>query len=410
MGAMGQDVEVPQDLAEALRTAAAAVPEADLHHTGPVLRLQHRRRRRRQAATALGGIGAVAAMALTVLAVGPSTPGDEEVVVGDGTERRTTAPLPTAPTAPDVDGRHDDDGPRFLPRAATDWLPDGTARPVPRVQPDDGVIDALRLADGGTVTLATRNLRPGEARMDGAFVEDMAFVMAVFDADGALVGEQDVRRVGGYVDLVGESGGKVVLARRQSIGNCCEQQPLVDFSVIDPTSFVEEPLVSVDDAHGPADADDTRLVAASDPGIGVPGACRLHLVDLRDRPGGGDPPPNVELPDCIDVDVVALSPDDSKVAVVATTQGGATPDELRLGLYVVDVERAEVVHTDDLEPGPCVADPPVCGRTQVWALDWTDEATLAVVVQDPDPALDGAVIDTGLLVPERLRTITVPLP
>lgn len=410
MGSTGQDVEVPQDLAEALRAAAAAVPEADLHHTGPLLRLQHRHRRRRQAVTALGGIGAVAALALTVLAVGSSAPGDEEVVVGDTAERSTTAPSPTAPTAPDGNGGTDGDDPVFLPRAATDWWPDGTTRPVPRAQPDDGVTDALRLADGRTVTLASRNLRPGEDRMDGAFVEDVAFAMAVFDADGALVGEQDIRRVGGYVDLVGESGGKVVLARRQSIGNCCEQQPLVDFSVIDPASFVEEPLVSVNDAHGPADADDARLVAASDPNIGVPGTCRLHLVDLRDQPGGGDPPPSVELPGCIDVDVVALSPDDRRVAVVATTRDEATPDQLWLGLYVVDVERAEVVHAEDLEGGHCVADAPVCGPTQVWAVNWTDEATLAVVVQDPDPALGGMVVDTGLLVPERLRTVAVSLP
>lgn len=408
MGSTGQDVEVPQDLAEALRGAAAAVPAADLHHTGPLLRLQHRRRQRRRAATALGGIGAVAAMALTVLAVGASPPEEQEVVVGDGTEHPTTAP--TVSTAPDGGGADTRDAPVFLPQAAADWLPDGTTRPVPRAQPDDGVTDALRLADGRTVTLATRNLRPGEDRVDGAFVEDVAFVMAVFGTDGALAGEQDIRRVGGYVDLVGESGGKVVLARRQSIGNCCEQQPLVDFSVIDPASFEEEPLVSVDDAHGPADADDVRLVAASDPGIGGTGVCRLHLVDLRDQPGGGDPPPSVELPGCIGVDVVALSPDAGRVAVVANTQDEAAPDELGLGLYVVDVERAEVVHTEDLERGPCVADPLLCGPTQVWTLNWADEATLAVVVQDPDPDVDDLVVDTGLLVPERLRTIAVTLP
>lgn len=407
MGSTGQDVEVPQDLAEALQGAAAAVPAADLHHTGPLLRLRHRRRQRRRAATVLGGIGAVAAMALTVLAVGAPGPEDQEVVVGDGTQPSTTAP--TGPTAPDGGGGHRD-APVLLPRAATNWLPDGTTRPVPRAQPDDVVTDALRLTDGRTVTLATRDLRPGEDRMDGAFVEGVATVMAVFDTDGTLARQQDIRRVGGYVDLVGESGGKVVLARRRSIGNCCEQRPLVDFSVIDPASFEEEPLVSIDDAHGPADADDTRLAAASDPGIGGSGTCRLHLVDLRDQPGDGDPPPSVELPGCLDVDVVALSPDGHRVAVVATTPGEAAPGELGLGLYVVDVERAEVVHTDDLGRGPCGADSPMCGPTQVWALDWTDEATLAVVVQDPDPALDGLVVDTGLLVPERLRTITVTLP
>jgi len=392
MRCTAEDVEVPEDLTKALQGAAAAVPHADLQPIGPVLRLGNRRRRRRQAATALTGAGAVAALALTVLALSPPAPEEAEIVVGAGTNTGAGQEASPSSSAPPDDG-----SPVFLPLAAADWLPDGTTRPVPRAQPDDGVTDALRLADGRTVTLATRDLRGGVEREDGALVEDVAFVMAVFDPDGSLLGQQDIRRVGGYIDLAGESGGKVVLARRESIGNCCDQRPLVEFSLIDPTSFTEEPLLGVDDAHGPADADDDRLVASSDPTVGGGGACRLHLVDLRDRQVDG----NVPLPGCLDVHAVTLSPDGSQVAVVANIETG-------LGLYVVDIEQAQVVHTnDDLVDDPCTPTARRCGPTEVWALTWTADTTLDIVIQDPDPSPNGT-IDTGLLVPTRLRTLTTP--
>lgn len=403
MPATELDPVVPDDVATALHRAAAAVPTAELHHTGPLLRLRARRQRRRIGAAA----GGLAAAAVVVLVAGLASPDGDQVLVGDD----TTAPGdPSSPSPTSSSGAGGLDKPLVMGKMGVEWLPDGTTAELPRARPDDLVTDAIRLTDGRLVTLATRDLQPGVARTDGAFAEGLAYVMAVFDAQGALLGENDVRRPGGYVSFAGEVDGRVALARTQAAGNCCEMQPFVEVSTVDPVTFTETDLTRLDGLLGPVDVRAGRVVVAADNAMGDPAGaadrCSLGVVDLDTGATS-----SVDLPPCAGARAVSVSPDGRRAAV--TTDASAAGDDAAaraggLDLHVVDLESHKVLSSRPLDlPGHCRGDDMrLCGKTEHRGLVWSDDGTLEAVVQDPEPG-PNPVVDVGRLTTQRLRVVTV---
>jgi len=417
------DVPVPDDLAGALRRAAAAVPAADLHPSEPKLRHAIRRRRRRTVGACFASAAVLAvAVVAAQLVDRPSLRSDVAVADRSPTEDGD-GDGPGGPGGPDREPRL----PVLLPFVHAELEPDGTTRRLPLARendlPDGG---AARLPDGRLATLASRDLRPGSPRVDGAMVEDLAYVLAVFDPDGRLLAEQDVRRVGERVSIAGVHDGRVVLVRHTADGNCCGSLPGVRVSTIDPDSFVETPVTEIDRLPGVAAVSGDRLVLVDDgttgaidaPDAPVP-ACRITAIDLVTGTSG-----EVTTLPCLGVQGVSVSPDGTRAAVVMQRRAGisASGNSLEVGRDVLDqavvfvsLDDGEVLGSErfDLAP-PCPMedglDCELQGPVEYRGLAWVDDDHVELVVQDPAPATGDVrdrVIDVGLLVPERIRTIPV---
>jgi hypothetical protein len=298
--------------------------------------------------------------------------------------------------------------------------PDGTVRPLPLAQPGDVPIgDAVHLPDGRLATLASRDLRRGEPRTDGAMVEDVAFMLAVFDRDEQLVAEQDVRRRGERVAIAGAYDGRVVLVRETADGNCCGSLPGVRVSTIDPDTFEETRVAEVDRLPGVAAVTGDRLVLVDDgmtdtldtTEARVP-ECRVTVVDLVT----GESRPLTTLP-CLSARHVSVSPTGERAALVIQRRAGITAssgqDILDQAVVFVSLADGEVLDSErfDIAP-PCPSGGPECalrGPVEYRGLAWVDEDHVELVVQRPDPDPNPRMLDVGLLVPERLRTIPVEI-
>jgi hypothetical protein len=400
------DVVVPDDLVAALRRAADAVPAADLHPSGPKVRHASRRRHRVTAAAALTSAAVlVAAVLVGQAARRPASPPD--VAVAD--QPTTTGGAAALDGGELLPGPHE---PVLLPQANAELLPDGTTRELPRARSEDAPRgSAVRLPDGRLVTLASRDPLPGARQEDGSTVEGLAFVLAVFDADGNLLGERDIRRAGEQVAIAGVLDDQVVLVR--SAGDAGGSAPGVRVSTIDPDSFEEERVADLDRLPGVAAAAGGRLVLVDGPAP----ECHITVVDLET----GEPGQVIMLP-CIGLTTVSISPDGSLAAVVVERRAGITAsaavsrkDILDQAVVFVSLDDGEVVGSwrFDISQG-CTM---VAGRdcpsphnpVEYRGLGWVDDDHVDLVVQDPDPNADPRDIDLGRFVPERLRTIAVEI-
>jgi len=381
------DPVIPEDILDGLHRAAAAVPTADLHPTGPALRLRSRRRRRRAGIAAVTTAAAVVALVAVNLA-----PGDDQVATGPGEG-----------TSHSLTDSADRSAAVLMPQQGVELLPDGSTRELPLARPGDLVEEAFRLSDGRLVTLAARDLIPGTtSREDGPYVQGLAMVVAVFGADGKLLGEHDVRHVGEQVRLAGEDQDRIVLIRSRATKG---GRPLrgIEISAVDPATFRESSIASVETMAGIPDVAAGRLVVAGDTamaGIDGPARCSLQVIDL-----GTKATHEVDLPRCASLAQANLSPDGRQVAVAVDIEDH---DTLRPVLYVVDVRTGDVVTQRRLDdPGTCrAADRRMCQNPEHRALVWRDADTVDALVQDPDPT-PGKQLVSGVLVPERLRTVTV---
>jgi hypothetical protein len=334
--------------------------------------------------------------------------------------------------------------PLLLPMAHAELLPDGTVERLPVAEDGDAPRgSAVRLPDGRLVTLASRDLLPGVEREDGALVEGLAFVLAVFDADGELLGERDVRRMGENVSIAGARGDQVVLVRSRADGNCCGSLAGVAVSTIDPTTFEEAPIAEIDRLPGIGAAAGDRLVLVDDgttgatattgatgttgPGGGAVPECRVTLVDLATGESG-----DVATLPCIGLTAVSISPDGERAAVVIDRRAGITvsagtdvtananalgsrQDILDQAVVFVSLDDGEVLGSERFDIAPTCSTksrpecPAVLGAVEYRGLGWVDDDHVELVVQDPDPRPDPPVIELGELVPERLRTLAVEI-
>jgi hypothetical protein len=261
--------------------------------------------------------------------------------------------------------------------------------------------------------LASRDLQPGVDRDDGAFVDNVAFVLAVFDADGELLAERDIRRVGEDVRIAGTTGDQIVLVRSRMDGNCCGSLPGVQVSTMDPSTFLEEVVTDVDGLPGVSAVADDRMVLVDD-GIGDRGgrpSCMVTALDLATR-GVRD----VGTLACIGVSGVAVSPDGHRAAVVIA-QLGANEDELEHVVVIIDLRDGSILGNEAFAMAPnCMdgeaTDSPTSGipclsPAEFRGVAWTSDHSVVLVIQDPNPNPDAVVIDGGLLLPGRLRAITI---
>jgi hypothetical protein len=406
------DFPIPDDITAGLRRAAHAVPHADLHPTGPTLRLRARRRRRRTA----GAVCAAAAVLAAVVAVKPfDLLGDDnpDVRVGpaDGGDPAPETPSDPgddpAPELPVQDGLPADfELPALLmPDVWSELLPDGTIREIPGrpadIQPDALMADAVRLSDGRTVTLT---IRPPEGVSDEEYSEgEGVYVLSVFDPEGALVDEQEVSEPGEAVALGGEHDDSVVLLRGTAAGR-------MDVVSVDPATFAETPLTTVDTWPGYADvrAGVLAMVHTAEPAGEVTGGCWLDAIELTEGAIH-----QIDLGDaCVDtVYDVSVSPDGGRATVIYE---GNTDGTLTLQVAVVDLwSSGSVVGTASLDGGnhcpDIMTDEDVAGGcmlSRAIGLGWKDDQTWFVIVQDYDAADDDWAGPWGPeLDPEQLRAV-----
>jgi hypothetical protein len=331
-------------------------------------------------------VSSVAAAATAVLAVNlagsdstdsQDSSDDTVVMGGDATTAPPSEPGPGAATSP-----------LLLPGQEGELMPDGTIRELPRAQPDDMWFGRpVRLDDGRTVTLSTRHVAPEVAPSeDGLFGDETEFVLAVFDEAGALLGEHDIREVGGRVNLVGEHDGQVVVTRTRSAGpGSGRMLPDVEVSAIDPDTFEETTLTTVNAGESLGSVAGGRLVLAHDTSMGAgdgaagPTKCQLSIVDLASKDAR-----RADLTSCSGLHDVALSPNGRYAALIVDP----APDGQRgtLGaLQIVDLETDKTVGTaplvtpcDDLRPQQ------ICSVSSNQIITWDDDDTVIAVVESSE--------------------------
>lgn len=341
MPATETDPMIPEDLADALRRAAAAVPPADLHPSGPVLRLQARRRRHRLAVT----VGSVAAAVIAVAAVNIAVGDDTNEPVVTGTNRDVD------PSSPKTPAEHGLTTPLFLPGTWAELLPDGTERDLPKAQPDDIPIGRpARLEDGRLVSLSTRTSGPNP------------LVLSVFDTQGELLIERDIHRPERTPQLIGAHDGKAVLARTPTDP---EEQPQMDVVTIDLVTFEETPLTTAN-LPGLGSVAGGRLVLGNE-------QCSLKALDLAAGSSG-----QIDLESCARIHDLAVSPTGRYVAVIVE-QGDVRIDATGSpAMQIIDLQSGEVVAVKAL--WDTCAGREGCDVTTSQAITWEDEDTAAVVV------------------------------
>lgn len=343
------DPEIPEDLADALRRAAAAVPPADLHPSGPVLRLQRRQRRHRLAVT-MGGVAAAAAV-IAVAAVNITIGDDTEDTVTTGTTRDVDVSTPETPAD------HGLTTPLLLPGTWTELLPDGTQRDLPMARPDDTPVGRpVRLEDGRLISVSIPNGGP------------YPVVLSVFDARGELLTERDIHLAERSTpQLIGAYDGKAVVTRTS---NDSTEPTQMAVSTIDLTTFVETPLEDADQP-GLGSTAGGQLVLSSE-------QCSLELIDLAAGHGGG-----VDLESCARIQDLVVSPTGRYVAVIVD-QNDASAATGGPALQVVDIQSGDVVAV--LALWDSCAGREGCAVTAEQAITWDDDDTAAVVVIITDAA------------------------
>lgn len=382
------DPAIPDDLADALRRAAAAVPPADLHPTGPALRLRARRRRHRLMAAAGGAAAAVTAVVALNLASGADKP---PVAAVDPSELPSTAGIHT---------------PLALPQGKGELLPDGTERPLPTAQPDDIVWRYVRLADGRVVTLSSRPGDAEETSGSALALPDQPSVLGVFDVDGNLLGERDIRRDDRAAQLIGDVDGQVVL---MYTSNTISGNGGTEIVAIDPDTFEEDQL-GIDDGPQPiATATAGRLVIThqqSTLAVGGPADEVECWADVFDLPEGD--PRRIDLP-CYLIWGAQLSPDGRHLALVHDLAHASIEGDGQTTLQIVDVESGEIVAGTPL-PNPCREHPEgTCSWEQRQAITWTSDTAVAAVV-DVSFMLNTGGNGPPSEQPEQRHIITVDVP
>ena len=202
--------DIPSDLAEAVRHAAAAVPD-ERHSLADVHRRRRRHQRRRVATVA--GVAVLAVAAGVPLLVNRSGPAPEPFATASA-----TVPV-TVPAGPAqrlllgngyyVIGNVGVRGPRGI--AEVDASGGLFTRPVLNLDSADSVVG---LPDGRLVMLGPVDLKPGVSREDGPNVTDLAIRLVVTTAaGGGPEYEENVRIVGETVRLIGATATGAYLLR-----------------------------------------------------------------------------------------------------------------------------------------------------------------------------------------------------
>jgi hypothetical protein len=237
--------DIPADLADAVRHAAATVP-AGRHSLADMHRRRRVHQRRRTAAVAGVATVAVAAGVAGVPALFRSLP--TGAPSAGPAASATTAPAATAAAQRLVlDGAYATAGNVGVtgPKGVVEVAADGrvVAHPVVGMDTADS---AVMLPDGRYVILGPRDLRPGVRREDGVDVTDLEQVLAFLTADGTPTYSRDVRVMGETVRLVGATADGAYLLRGgnrlvfHAFGSGAER-PLAAVSAVIASFVAEQP-------------------------------------------------------------------------------------------------------------------------------------------------------------------------
>lgn len=320
--------DIPSDLAEAVRHAAAAVPD-ERHSLAGVHRRRRRHQRRRTATVA--GLAAMAVAAGVPVFMNRTGPAPEpfatasaSATAGPAQRLMVTGGAALAIEGPGVGvGVNSPAG--ILEVDAAGKL---IAHPVTGM---DAVSGVVALPDGRLVTLGTRDLNPGTRREDGPDVTDLNFVLTLGTTYSA-----DVRIPGEQLQLLGATAEGAYLLRNR------RRLVFHEFA-----TGTERPL----------DAATAALAAPGDPVHmfesfvqgrflvfhRVDRGQQIHIVDVTT---GAYVVPPVTLPgkDLV-VDGVRLSPDGRTVAVAV---GRFTADRAAYELLGIEVATGRVGRTQEI--------------------------------------------------------------
>jgi hypothetical protein len=199
--------DIPTDLAEAVRRAAAAVPD-ERHSLGAVHRRRRRHQRRRVAAVA--GVATVAVAAgVPFLVNRTGSPAPEPFATASATVPAGPAQRLLLTNAYAVAGNVGVRGPQGV--AEVDAAGKLVTHPVFNIDAADSVIG---LPDGRLVMLGPIDLKPGVAREDGVNVTDLEFALVVTaPAAPGPAYHVNVRFVGETVRLIGATDKGAYLLR-----------------------------------------------------------------------------------------------------------------------------------------------------------------------------------------------------
>ncbi|HEX6684525.1 MAG TPA: hypothetical protein VF062_17105 [Candidatus Limnocylindrales bacterium] len=312
---------IPEELADAVRRAAAAAP-ATIADLGGLRQRYRRRRRRRVAATAGLTAAVVGAVATTapLLARGRSAT--------DGGQ--TSAPVATSQSAPPISvppsqrlllARNGFLQPSSPSNSVGEVMPDGTVvfRPLSEVDIADRVV---ALPDGRLVVLGTVDLTPGVIEQpDGPYNPAVGIMLVRQRDDGSVELSRNIRVMGEHVELLGATDRVAYLLR--PAGLAAHDLATGDERLVMPTGKLPPgpPTGRAVDVAG------DRIALAD-------AACRVHLFAL----GTGTPVTTIgPPPGCTAPGEVRLSPD-GRLAAFSYSIGSMEERELiQTRLAVLDV-------------------------------------------------------------------------
>jgi len=369
---------VPDDLAEAVRSAAAAVPP----HTGHLHEVFLRQgvRRRRHAVAVVGLAVAVVGLAVAVVSQLVASGGSPTAAQVAAT-KSTTAPPHVAPA-------------QRLLLSAVGW----TAKPnngpevgvvggagVTEVSADgspvnhpvsdmDGWYQAVGLLDGRLVILGYKNLAPGALRADGPDVEDLSIRLQVLRPDGSVQSVREVRIPGERVSLVAATERTAYLLR--PLGLVSHDLATGAEKMVLDTAAVGVDLSQIDANQMDLAAGRLAVVLTDQPK-----GCSLRLVDLAGARRHDDVP--LAALGCVAVGRVRLSPDGHLAAISYTRVPDGEINHTESRVAILDTATGAVRADRLLRPSSLgAASDGQQGNDAVYGMAWSTPINLQVATAD----------------------------
>jgi hypothetical protein len=221
--------------------------------------------------------------------------------------------------------------------------------------------------DGGLAIFGSQDLQPGRPRVDGPYVEGLAFPLLIFSGDGSLKVQRDLRVVGEDVALLGVTPTAAVLERGTPTEPGAESRVVLhDFA-----SGAEKSLATTRLWANQGDVATDRLAFA--------GQCEARGLNLATGEEA-----SFKLQGCSQVFGVKVSSDARTVAVVYGSQKQGAASDLRLatfdaatGAAVSEAALGQTMpfgKTEQVCGSNCPKDTPV----DYGGMAWSDAGTLSV--------------------------------
>jgi hypothetical protein len=393
--------DVADELADALHSAAGAVPP----YSGELAAAQRRGRahRRHRTVTVAGftALAVAAALGLPFALTGadPGSEAEPPVAALPGSAAASTAPgEPAQRLLLDGDGwvnmaSAGEDSPEppvgVSARESYEWYRDqpdatGVLGPIAEVLPDgdvaeldldlpgvDSVRDMVALPDGRLVVIGLHDRTPGAEREDGPCVEGLDFPLLVVAADGSVSQSRQARVMCETLELLGADADTAYLVRGSRL-------VAHDLATGDERELLDAPEVSEVAWHGSIAGG--RVVAVDDQ---LTAACASGEVLVADLAAGAWTDYPLPGEDCVDwAGPVQLSPDGRHVAAAFVSIGDGRSD---LRVAVIDLTSGAVVLEHNLvgtdhenATGLTIRGGAAAPGGHIAGLAWDDRQTLRV--------------------------------